>query len=39
MFVSSKGVISTGDLELAIKINVIGTFNVCKYAALQMSKQ
>jgi NAD(P)-dependent dehydrogenase (short-subunit alcohol dehydrogenase family) len=39
MFVSSKGVIPTKALELAFRINVYGTFNVCKHAALQMSKQ
>lgn len=37
--VSSKGVLSTDDLIRVLKINVVGSVNASKYAALQMSKQ
>ncbi len=37
--VSSRGVIPTSELLRVFNINVVGTFNVSKYAALQMSKQ
>jgi len=35
----SKGVLSSDEMLKVLKINVIGTFNVSKYAALHMSKQ
>jgi NAD(P)-dependent dehydrogenase (short-subunit alcohol dehydrogenase family) len=37
--VTSKGVIETKEFWRVFNINVIGTFNVCKYAAQQMLKQ
>eukprot|EP01017_Pseudomicrothorax_dubius_P023006 TRINITY_DN24736_c0_g1_i2.p1 TRINITY_DN24736_c0_g1~~TRINITY_DN24736_c0_g1_i2.p1 ORF type:complete len:207 (-),score=56.00 TRINITY_DN24736_c0_g1_i2:35-655(-) len=38
--VNKKGnVLSTDELARVFRINVIGTFNVCKYAARQMAKQ
>ena len=39
MIIYSKGVLSSDEMLKVLKINVIGTFNVCKYAAQQMSKQ
>lgn len=35
----SKGVLSSEEMLKVLKINVVGTFNVSKYAALHMSKQ
>lgn len=35
----SKGVISSEEMLKVLRINVIGTFNLCKYGALYMSKQ
>ena len=35
----SKGVFDTKLFDNVLKINVTGTFNVSKYAALYMSKQ
>ena len=35
----SKGVLSSDEMLKVLKINVIGTFNMSKYAALHMSKQ
>lgn len=35
----SKGVLSSEEMMKVLKINVVGTFNVSKYAALHMSKQ
>jgi len=37
--ISSKGVASTETMMKVFKINVAGTFNVCKYAAKQISTQ
>lgn len=39
MIVTSKGVMSSEEMLTALKINVIGTLNVCKYAAAEMIKQ
>lgn len=39
VIVYSKGVLSSDEMLKVLKINVIGTFNVCKYAAMHMSKQ
>ena len=36
---NSKGVLSSEEMIKVLKINVVGTFNVSKYAALHMSKQ
>jgi len=38
MIVTSKGVMSSEEMLTALKINVIGTLNVCKYAAAEMIK-
>jgi short-subunit dehydrogenase involved in D-alanine esterification of teichoic acids len=35
----SKGVLSSSVVEKVLKINVIGTINMCKYAAKVMSQQ
>ena len=35
----SKGVLSTKEMERVLKINVIGSFNVAKFAAKMMSEQ
>jgi NAD(P)-dependent dehydrogenase (short-subunit alcohol dehydrogenase family) len=35
----SKGVASTSEMERLLKINVVGTFNVAKFAAKLMSEQ
>lgn len=35
----SKGVVSSDEMLKVLKINVVGTFNLCKYGALYMSKQ
>lgn len=37
--ISSKGVLSSESVEKIFKVNVIGTLNVCKHAAKQMSQQ
>lgn len=39
MVVTSKGVMSSEEMLTALKINVIGTLNVCKHAAAEMIKQ
>ena len=37
--ISSRGAIPTAELLRVFNINVVGSFNMAKYAALQMSKQ
>ena len=39
VLVSKKGVLSTETMNKVLQVNVIGTFNVCKYAAQQMMAQ
>ncbi len=39
LLISSKGLtVATKEMERVFKINVVGTFNVTKFAALEMSK-
>eukprot|EP01017_Pseudomicrothorax_dubius_P006860 TRINITY_DN1203_c0_g2_i1.p1 TRINITY_DN1203_c0_g2~~TRINITY_DN1203_c0_g2_i1.p1 ORF type:complete len:266 (-),score=78.32 TRINITY_DN1203_c0_g2_i1:138-935(-) len=40
LIVNAKGnILSTDEMLKVLRINVMGTFNVCKYAARQMTKQ
>lgn len=38
LLVSKRGVLSSEDMQTVLEINVLGTLNVCKFAAVQMLK-